>query len=140
MARRWQCTECDTIYDTFDKAAHCCEGIGDVLVLMINESYTDDRDSYTVDSDGTFTQDDQGNWNSWHSSAHDMKEVAKESWIKVVGNKQMGGYDPVDPLVPITQETTFPGNLNWHEIVHLAFRRHLIEKEDHPIIRRILEG
>jgi hypothetical protein len=82
----------------------------------------------------------QGEWNSWHASAHDMKAVAAEAWVKVASNKQIGGYDAVDPIMPITQVPVFPDNLSWPEIVHLAFRRRLIEKEDHPIIRRIQEG
>jgi hypothetical protein len=83
-------------------------------------------------------ENEQGEWNSWHSSAFDMKEVASSSWIKVVGNRQISGYDPVDPEVAITQEPVFPDNLKWPEIVHLAFRRRLIEKEEHPILARIL--
>jgi hypothetical protein len=85
-------------------------------------------------------EDNQGNWNAWHQSAHDMKEVAAENWVKVQGNKQINGYEPIDPLVPITQQPAFPDNLQWEEILHLAFRRRLIEREDHPVIRRILEG
>jgi hypothetical protein len=85
-------------------------------------------------------EDDQGNWNAWHQSAHDMKEVAADAWVKIQGNKQINGYEPVDPLVPIMQEPLFPDNLSWAEILHLAFRRRLIESEDHPVIRRILEG
>ncbi len=29
-------------------------------------------------------------------------------------------------------------DLKWQEIVHLAFRRHLIETEDHPVIKRLM--
>ena len=44
-------------------------------------------------------ENEAGEWNSWHSSAFDMKEVASASWIRVVGNRQINGYDPVDPEV-----------------------------------------
>jgi hypothetical protein len=83
-------------------------------------------------------ENEQGDWNTWHSTAYDMKEIAASSWIKVVGNKQLSGYEPVDPEVVMTREPTFPDNLEWSEIVHLAFRRRLIEKEEHPVLARIL--
>jgi len=83
-------------------------------------------------------ENEQGEWNSWHSSAYDMKEVAVASWVKIVGNRQINGYDPIDPDVAITQEPIFPDNLQWAEIVHLAFRRRLIEKEAHPVLSRSL--
>jgi hypothetical protein len=69
-----------------------------------------------------------------------MKEVAAENWIKTISNKQLPGFEAAEPDVPITIEPVFPDHLQWHEIVHLAFRRRLIEKEDHPVIRRILGG
>jgi hypothetical protein len=82
-----------------------------------------------------------GEWNSWHSSAYDMKEIAAETWIKVQSNKQIAGFEPHE-IAPhlAADEPKFPDNLKWVDIIALAFRRRLIEKENHPIIRRILEG
>jgi hypothetical protein len=33
---RYQCTECDRTYDSFDDAAHCCWGIGGVQEVPSN--------------------------------------------------------------------------------------------------------
>jgi hypothetical protein len=85
-------------------------------------------------------EDEDGVWNSWHESAHDMKTIAAESWIKVVSNKQKGGYDPIDFVGPVPPPEPEWPNLTWEEIVRLAFRRHLVETDNHPLIRRRLGG
>jgi hypothetical protein len=82
-------------------------------------------------------ENEEGEWNSWHASAHDMKSEAAGSWISIRANKQMGGYDLIEPVAAYP-DPKFPDSLTWHEIINLAFRRHLIETEDHPVIKRIL--
>jgi hypothetical protein len=81
-------------------------------------------------------ENEDGTWNSWHASAHDMKTEAGYAWASVRGNKQAGGYDLILPVANYA-EPTFPEGLTWHQIVHLTFRRHLIETPDHPVILRI---
>jgi hypothetical protein len=83
-------------------------------------------------------ENEQGEWNSWHASAYDMKEVATTSWIRVVGNRQINGYEPIEPVAAITQEPVFPENLVWLDVIKLAFRRRHIENETHPVVARIL--
>jgi hypothetical protein len=68
-----------------------------------------------------------------------MKTFAADSWLKFRSNKQLGGYEPVDPDPPITEEPDWP-NISWGDIVRLAFRRHLVEVETHPLIRRLMGG
>lgn len=107
----------------------------------------DVRNNYCVLSitrQGTFflwcspLEDEEGNWNSWHASAHDMKGFAAVSWIRVQSNKQLGGYEPNDPKVQ-PPDPEWP-DISWGDIVRLAFRRHLVEVESHPLINRLLGG
>jgi hypothetical protein len=80
-----------------------------------------------------------GDWNTWHSSAHDMKGFAAESWIRVKSNKQLAGYEVVDPIGAPPPDPVWP-DISWEDIVRLAFRRHLVETENHPLINRLLRG
>jgi hypothetical protein len=53
-----------------------------------------------------------GDWNSWHASAHDMKLLAANSWIRIVANKQLAGYDVIEPEKERNVSTTLihPGS------------------------------
>jgi hypothetical protein len=83
-------------------------------------------------------ENDKGEWNSWHRSAHDHKLLAADAWIRVIPNKELGGYEPGDPCGGPYSEPEFPEDLTWERIVELAFRRHYIDSAEHPIIRRLL--
>jgi hypothetical protein len=84
-------------------------------------------------------EDQEGNWNPWHSSAHDMKALAATAWIRVKSNKQLGGYEPFDPIGSQPPDPEWP-DISWGDIVRLAFRRHLVEMETHPLINRLMRG
>ena len=79
--------------------------------------------------------DEQGALNSWHASGREMIELAKDQWITITPNKQIGGYDyrPADRELG---EPIWP-KLAWAEILRLAFRRYLITTADHPLIRSL---
>jgi hypothetical protein len=84
-------------------------------------------------------EDPDGNWNSWHASAHDMKALAAKSWVRFKSNKQLGGYEVWDPRGEQPPDPEWP-DISWNDIVRLAFRRHLVEVETHPLINRLMGG
>ena len=81
---------------------------------------------------------EEGALNSWHASAQEMIELAKDHWIMVTPNKQAGGYDyriaERDLGEPVWLQMT------WEEILRLAFRRYSITSMDHPIVRTLRGG
>lgn len=46
MSLRYQCTECDTIHDDFDAAAHCCHMIGGVIEIHTSNHWYVNGEGY----------------------------------------------------------------------------------------------
>jgi hypothetical protein len=70
---------------------------------------------------------------SWYMSALMAADKAKEMWVKIIGNRQIGAYDIVlargdlgDPQWP---EHSF------EDLIRLAFQEKVIDSPDHPVIR-----
>jgi hypothetical protein len=79
---------------------------------------------------------EDGSLNSWHASAAEMIELAKEQWITLTSNQQSGSYDyrVADRDYGEPEWLT----LEWSAILRLAFRRYLIREdrmEEHPVFR-----
>jgi hypothetical protein len=76
-----------------------------------------------------------GKWNSWHRSQHDAATLAMEQWIRMLPNKDIGGYD-----IRTSNRKTEP---DWstlppfNELLRIAFRDFKIETPDHPYVRRL---
>jgi hypothetical protein len=76
-----------------------------------------------------------GKWNSWHRSQHDAATLAMGQWIRMLSNKDIGGYD-----IKTSNRKTEP---DWsklppfNELLRIAFRDYKIETPDHPYIRRL---
>jgi hypothetical protein len=81
--------------------------------------------------------DADGRINEWHQSAADAAKYAEEHWVRVKSNKAIRGYDqipvPEDVTVP---EPTWP-DLSFQELLRIAFRDRLIDRLDHPVIKRL---
>jgi hypothetical protein len=77
-----------------------------------------------------------GRQNDWHRSAAEAAEIAMSTWSRVKANMSLGAYELFtatgnlpDPEWP---ELPFP------EILKIAFRNHLVDQLDHPLIGRLL--
>jgi hypothetical protein len=76
-----------------------------------------------------------GKWNSWHRSQHDAATLAMAQWIRMVSNKDLGGYN-----IKTSGRKAEPdwGMLPpFNELLRIAFRDYLIETIDHPFVRRL---
>jgi hypothetical protein len=72
---------------------------------------------------------DEKNLNWWRSS-REAAELAMTSWIRVRANLDLGAYDIAIP------EPEWP-QLGFWELIKIAFRDHLVDRIDHPVIKRL---
>lgn len=78
-----------------------------------------------------------GRVNPWHSSALEIAELAKTSWVRMAADRSLGAYqcyraadDLPDPEWP---------DRPFNELMRIAFANgYLISSEDHPVIKRLL--
>ena len=76
-----------------------------------------------------------GKHNEWHRSLAEAAEMAMDRWLRVTANMSLGSYevfeatgDLPDPIWP---------DLPFQEILKIAFRDHLVDNIDHPLVRRL---
>lgn len=76
-----------------------------------------------------------GRHNTWHSTALEAAEIAKEKWIRLQSNQDVGAYDV---LVAENQnyDPTWP-DLSFLEIINIAFKGRIIRDPDHHIIQEL---
>ena len=72
---------------------------------------------------------------AWHESALEVAEVAKKSWVRMMGNRDLGAYEYVIAQADL-------GDPQWPEISFLtllerAFLGKVIDTVDHPVVRDI---
>ena len=81
--------------------------------------------------------DADGRINEWHQSAADAAKYAEEHWVRVKSNKAIRGYD----LIPVPDDVTVPEptwpDLSFQELLRIAFRDRLVDRLDHPVIKRL---
>jgi hypothetical protein len=76
-----------------------------------------------------------GKWNTWHRSQHDAAGLAMTQWIRMISNKDLGGYD-----IKTSSRKSEP---DWsklppfNELLKTAFRDFIINTPDHPYVRRL---
>lgn len=71
----------------------------------------------------------------WWRSQREAAELAMDEWVRVKANLNLGAYDIFrangdisDPIWP---------ELDYWALIKLAFRNHLIDRIDHPVIKRL---
>jgi hypothetical protein len=81
--------------------------------------------------------DGGGGGRSWHESALELAEHAKTSWIRVASDRNLGGYQGYKAAIDLP-EPVWPDR-PFSELMKIAFASgHLIDREDHPVIRQML--
>ena len=79
--------------------------------------------------------DASGRRNAWAETAREACELAKVSWVRLVADMSLGAYriyeaegqlsDPVWPDKPLP------------ELLKLGFKDRIIDRADHPVVRRL---
>ena len=72
----------------------------------------------------------------WWKSGRDAAERATKFWFRVRANMNLGAYDAVmaDGNFP---DPEWPSDLGFWDLIKIAFRDHLIDRPDHPVIKRL---
>jgi len=79
--------------------------------------------------------DPDGREMEWHRSAREAAEMAMSRWVRIKSNRALGAYEIFEAQGCIA-EPVWP-DLNFQEIIRIAFRDRLITSLDHPVIKRL---
>ena len=76
-----------------------------------------------------------GRLDTWNESAHTAADHATHAWVRVQSNRQLGGYDIFQAAGEIP-EPEWPDK-TMQELVQLAFKNHIIDSLDHPVLQAL---
>jgi hypothetical protein len=79
--------------------------------------------------------DSEGRIDTWNRSAMEAASAAETSWIRVVANSSLGGYDIFEASANL-DEPHWP-DMSFEQIVGLGFKGRIIKTLDHPAIQRL---
>ena len=79
---------------------------------------------------------ESGARNPWHESLFQAVELAKENWIRINANMQMGGYDVCEAQVSLSAPD-WPEH-GMHKLIEVAFRGKIIQSLDHAMVQGLL--
>jgi hypothetical protein len=71
----------------------------------------------------------------WWRSLREGAETATKSWVRVKANMNLGAYDVFQSASTLS-EPEWP-ELDFWDLIRIAFRDHLIDRIDHPVIERL---
>jgi hypothetical protein len=77
----------------------------------------------------------EGTLDSWNSSAAEIAQQAMTNWVRVVSNREAGGYEFLVPEMSLP-EPEWP-SLSLGDILAIAFRGKLIDTPDHSVLRQL---
>jgi hypothetical protein len=77
-----------------------------------------------------------GKHNDWHRSASEAAERAMAKWIRMKANMSLGAYDVFEAAGGLP-EPEWP-DLSFQEILKTAFRDHIVDSTEHPVVKRLL--
>lgn len=78
-----------------------------------------------------------GKQNEWHRSAEKVAGRAMQEWVRVVSNRDRGGYDFMRAAVHVP-DPVWP-DLSMVEIVRVALKDRglIVDHPDHPVLRKL---
>jgi hypothetical protein len=79
--------------------------------------------------------DADGKQNEWWRSMREAAELAMERWLRIKANMGLGAYE-IFVAEGSIHEPIWP-DINYQELIRLAFRDRLITSLDHPVIKRL---
>ena len=72
---------------------------------------------------------------NWWKSGREAAALAMKDWVRVKANMNLGAYD-IFEAASVISEPDWP-TLGYWELIKIAFRDHLIDRIDHPVIKRL---
>jgi hypothetical protein len=79
--------------------------------------------------------EDGKDFDAWRS-AREAAEIAKNKWVRLKWNKSLGAYD-IYEAENQTAEAEWPADLGYWDLIRIAFRGHIIDNVDHPVVKRL---
>lgn len=76
-----------------------------------------------------------GRRSDWHSSALDAAEAAMDRWVRIVADMNLGSYQMFLAAADLPPPE-WPG-VDFQELLRIAFRDRLIDRADHPVLKRL---
>lgn len=76
-----------------------------------------------------------GNLDDWSESAHQAATMAQNGWVRVQSNMNLGAYEVLTTSADIP-EPEWPQE-PLRDLLEIAFRGRLIERPDHPVLKRL---
>lgn len=72
----------------------------------------------------------------WWRSGRLAAEAAMKGWVRVRANMNAGAYDlfAAEANFP---DPEWPADLGYWDLIKIAFRDHLIDTDDHPVLKRL---
>jgi hypothetical protein len=77
----------------------------------------------------------EGRNSEWWRTGREAAELAMRSWVRVKPNMKDGHYD-VFQAESVMAEPEWPA-LDFWALVKIAFRDHLVDRVDHPVIKKL---
>lgn len=71
----------------------------------------------------------------WHRSQAEAAVVATRRWVRVQASMPLGAYEIFEATASIP-DPEWP-NLSFQELVRIAFKDKLVDRLDHPVVRRL---
>ena len=71
----------------------------------------------------------------WWRSAREAAELAMRNWVRVKANLNLGAYD-IFKAESVISEPEWP-QVGFWDLIKIAFRDHLVDRIDHPVIKRL---
>jgi hypothetical protein len=71
----------------------------------------------------------------WWRSGREAAELATKSWIRARANMNLGAYD-IFKAESVIADPEWP-ELGFWELIRIAFKDHLIDRIDHPVVKRL---
>ena len=78
----------------------------------------------------------EGRQNEWHRSAAEAAERAMKKWVRVTSSMSLGAYEIFEAGGDLP-EPVWP-DYAFEEILKIAFRDHVVDRADHPLVQRLL--
>ena len=80
--------------------------------------------------------DPQGRQNAWNDSAIEAAALAEKRWVRVTANMGLGAYETFEAINDNLPEPEWPSE-PFQEILRIAFRSHIVDRPDHPLLKRL---
>jgi hypothetical protein len=72
---------------------------------------------------------------NWWRSGREAAALAMENWVRVKSNMNLGAYE-IFKAESVMSEPEWP-ELGFWDLIKIAFRDHLVDRIDHPVIKRL---